>query len=82
MRVVPELWTAVLPPRESPRYERRDPEATVLHRVVRERLERFVAEAEEAGRPIPPWRSQVTWAFGSVEQEFRDYSKCGVLAHG
>ena len=44
----------------------------MLHRVVREHLESFVAEAEEAGRPIPAF----------VELELRAYLKCGVLAWG
>jgi len=43
----------------------------------------LLALAEEEGRPVPAWRSpEVTWAFGSVEDEFREYLKCGVLAHG
>jgi len=72
MRRVPELWTAAMPPEAGPKYRRRDPEATVLHRIVRENLETFLSEAEEAGRPVP----------GFVEVEFRNYLKCGVLAWG
>ena len=71
MRVVPELWTAATPPRDKPKYRRRDPEASLLHRIVRENLESFLALAKEEGRPVPAF----------VEEEFREYLKCGVLAH-
>jgi len=72
MRLVPELWTVTTRPRDKPKYRRRDPEATVLHKIVREHLETFLARAEEEGRPVPAF----------VEEEFREYLKCGVLAHG
>jgi len=71
MRLVPKLWTAATPPR-SPKYRRRDPEATLLHKIVREHLETFLARADEEGRPVPAF----------VEDEFRSYLGCGVLAHG
>jgi len=71
MRPVPDLWTAALPPEAGPRYRRRDPEATTLHRIIRENLESFLASAEEEGRPVPAF----------VEEEFREYLKCGVLAY-
>lgn len=55
------------------RYVRREPEKTVLHRLVREQLETFLATVlEERGRPLPRY----------VEEELRRYLRCGVLAHG
>jgi hypothetical protein len=54
------------------RYRRREPENTVLHKVVREHLETFLARREEEGRPVPQF----------VERELRSYLECGILAHG
>jgi len=52
-------------------YRRRDPEATVLHQVVREHLSTFLLEcAQEGGLPR------------FVERDFTAYLECGVLAHG
>jgi len=51
-------------------YRRRDPEKTLLHRVVRERLETFLAAARERsahGRGLPAF----------VERELRAYIDCG-----
>jgi len=72
-------WSAPAPtqplcPQTQP-YRRRRPENTTLHRIVREHLETYLAQAEEAdpmgdGVPTP------------VENEFRSYLKCGILAHG
>jgi hypothetical protein len=53
-------------------YERRRPEETELHGVVREQFEPFLARARERDRPVPRF----------IEQEFRAYLACGVLAHG
>jgi len=53
-------------------YERRRPHETVLHTVVREQLETFLARAGERDRPVPRF----------VERELRAYLECGVLAHG
>jgi hypothetical protein len=55
-------------------YEPRAPEDGVLHAVIREHLETFLAEAARGtdGPGLPAF----------VEQEFRDYLTCGVLAHG
>ena len=56
-------------------YEPRATERGVLHSVVREHLETFLAESARAGREgvrLPEF----------VEQEFRDFLTCGVLAHG
>jgi len=56
-------------------YRRRDPQGGVLHRVLRENLETFLARAQGAGndgRGVP----------GFVEDELRSHLRCGVLAHG
>jgi hypothetical protein len=53
-------------------YERRRPEDTTLHAVVREQLETFLTRARERDRPVP----------GFVEQELRAYLACGILANG
>jgi len=72
MRLAPELWTATRPPRDEPKYRRRDPEASLLHRIVRENLNSFLALTEEEGRPVPAF----------VKEEFRAFLRCRVLAHG
>src|SRR6266567_676438 len=57
------------------RYRRREPEKTLLHEVVRERLEPFLAAARERsahGRGLPAF----------VERELRAYLDCGILARG
>ena len=56
-------------------YRRRRPENTTLHRIVREHLETYLALANESdpvGDGVPT----------HVENEFRSYLKCGILAHG
>jgi ribosomal protein S27E len=53
-------------------YTRRTPEQTLLHRVVREQLETFLARAVARGQPPPRF----------IEQELRAYLRCGILAHG
>jgi hypothetical protein len=54
-------------------YERRRPESTLLHRIVREHFTTMLAIAkEDGGEGIPRY----------VEQEFRKYVECGVLACG
>jgi hypothetical protein len=53
-------------------YTRHAPEQTLLHRVVREQLEPFLARARARERPAPRF----------VEQELRAFLRCGVLAHG
>jgi len=56
-------------------YRRREPENTVLHAVVREHLETFLAEARahsESGAGYPAF----------VEHEFRKYLNCGVISRG
>jgi hypothetical protein len=57
------------------RYRRREPEKTLLHTVVREHLESFLAQARERsshGRGLPAF----------VERELRAYTDCGLLARG
>ena len=61
------VWTA--------EYRRRVPENTVLHRVVREHLEEFLARAEAkagGGRGLPRY----------VRQSLRRFVDCGILAKG
>src|SRR5664279_655761 len=55
-------------------YVRRRPEDTVLHHVVREHLETFLAEARlrGGGEGLPRF----------VERELREFLSCGVLASG
>ncbi len=53
-------------------YTPRFPEQTLLHRIVGEQLEPFLARARETGQPAPRF----------IEQELRAYLRCGVLAHG
>ena len=56
----------------TPGYARRRPEESVLHTVVREELETFLARAREREHPVPRF----------VEREFRAYLACGMLEHG
>ena len=52
-------------------YRRRDPEASVLHQVVRAHLSTFLLEcAQEGGLPR------------FVEKDFTAFLECGVLARG
>lgn len=54
-------------------YQRHQPEHTVLYKIVQENLETFLRLVQqEYERPLPDF----------VEKEFRDYLKCGILAHG
>jgi len=56
-------------------YARRRPEATVLHRVVREHKATLFAQAEArsaSGRGYPR----------HVREEFDKYERCGILAYG
>ena|SRR6266545_2513898 len=61
-------------PLSAPDYRPRDAEHAVLYRVIAEHLEAFLemAKRHADGSPLP----------GFVEQEFRDFLTCGVLAHG
>jgi len=55
-------------------YRPRDAEHTVLYRVIEEHLDAFLEAARRHadGSPLPEF----------VEQEFRDFLTCGLLAHG
>ena len=55
-------------------YQPRDAERAVLYRVIDEHLEAFLetARCHADGSGLPAF----------VEQEFRDFLTCGVLAHG
>lgn len=54
-------------------YQRHRPEETVLYKIVQENLETFLRLVqEETGHPLPDF----------VEKEFREYLRCGILAHG
>jgi len=57
-----------------PTYRPRDAEHAVLHTVINEHLETFLREAIERGNGAGLPRF--------VEDEFREYLTCGVLAHG
>ena len=56
-------------------YRRRRPEESVLHRLVREHVETFLALARESD-------ADVDRVPGYVETTFRKYLECGILAHG
>jgi len=65
----PDAATAPLPHG----YHRREPEKTVLHAIVREHLETFLAQARRLhGEGYPRF----------IEREFRRYVDCGLLCHG
>lgn len=53
-------------------YTPRNPEATVLYRVVAGQLETFLRRQAEHDRPVP----------GFVEREFRSFLECGIPAYG
>jgi len=72
MRDLSQQWPAALPVAEHAGYRRRDPEASVLHAVMRENLEPLLARLEEEGRPLPSF----------VVRELRAYVRCGVLSRG
>ena len=58
-----------------PTYRPRRPTATSLYPVVQQHLKTFLAQAAEAdpmGYGLPTW----------VENDFRAYLRCGILAHG
>ena len=53
-------------------YQPRHPEQSLLYTVVADYLETFLARQAERDRPVPRF----------VEQEFRSFLDCGVLALG
>ncbi len=73
----PEVWERRTGAACAPlvHYRRREPEKTILHQVVRDELEPFLAAARERsehGRGLPAF----------VERELRAYLDCGMLARG
>jgi hypothetical protein len=60
--------------RPSTSYEPRDPAGSVLHRIVRDHLETFLASASHLrdGDAVPAF----------VERAFRHFLRCGFLAAG
>ena len=65
----------ILVPRDLPgalAYQRREPEKTVLYRVVQHHLETFLASARDQGRVVPRF----------VERELRAFLDCGLLCRG
>src|SRR5262245_42631573 len=53
-------------------YIPRKPEETTLYQVIAEQLEAFLRRQQERDRPVPRF----------VEEEFRSFLDCGVLARG
>ena len=57
----------------APAYRPRRPQDTLLHRVVREHLETFLAHARESyDAPLPKY----------VRDELRGYLRCGIFDYG
>jgi hypothetical protein len=54
------------------RYERHQPENTLLYQIIDEYYPHFLAFMEQQGRSIPLY----------VQREFDDYLQCGRLEHG
>ena len=57
-----------------PTYTPRDPSQTVLYHVIAEYLETFLASCRDD--------PEATGLPAYVQQEFYDYLRCGILAHG
>ncbi len=56
-------------------YRRRQPERSTFYQVIQGHLETWLAgcrQADEEGLP----------SAGYIEQDFRKYLECGILAHG
>ena len=53
-------------------YIRRQPEKTTLYKIVQENWLTFKDSIMQQGEAVPPY----------VENEFEEYLKCGILAHG
>src|SRR5438094_1998950 len=53
-------------------YTPRNPEETVLYQVIAGQLETFLSRQQERDRPAPRF----------VEEEFRSFLDCGILARG
>ena len=60
-------------PAHTVHYERRRPEETILHCLVREHFATFLAQVEaRTGTGLPEF----------VKDEFEAFLECGILAHG
>ena len=60
-------------PAHTVHYERRRPEETILHCLVPEHLETFLAQLEaKTGTGLPEF----------VRDEFESFLECGILVHG
>ena len=71
----PARPTSALPSGPGAVYRRRRPTRTPLYPIVQHHLETFLARAraeDEYGSGVPDW----------VEEDFRAYLRCGILAHG
>lgn len=53
-------------------YQARQPESTVLYKVLAEHIETFIAQRETDGKGLPEF----------VVKELREYLRCGVLQYG
>ncbi|NBW83669.1 hypothetical protein EBR21_18140 [bacterium] len=53
-------------------YEKRNPAATQLYKVISENLNSFLAERTEESRNLPKF----------ILREFESYLRCGIYAHG
>jgi len=56
----------------SPRYQRHQPEQTLLYQLVDKYYPAFLQHQAAEGRSLPDF----------VQQEFTDFLKCGLLEHG
>ena len=56
----------------SGRYQRHQPERTLLYQIIDQHYPAFTAHVAEQGTKLP----------GHVQREFEDYLKCGYLEHG
>jgi ribosomal protein S27E len=62
----------LLTARTPSRYQRHQPETTLLYRIVEQHYPAFLAHLASEGTTLPDY----------VQQEFTDYLKCGRLEHG
>ena len=53
-------------------YRRREPERTVLYRIIQENYRTFASLCEDEGHPLPRF----------VRKEFEKYLSCGILSEG
>ncbi len=56
----------------TPRYERHNPEHTLLYQIIERHYPVFRHLMSEQGKELPMY----------IQQEFSDYLKCGRLEHG